>query len=283
MIAHQISKALQMYESRGFVVRTGLSPWHFHCNLYRNLPFSSIFLNGTKVGVAGGISFIEMFFFGCLCETIKPTSILVIGNAFGLSTVLISVLNPNAKVVTIDAGTEGVDNSEGNKLTERIAKEEGLNLTVVLGFSPQAVPSTVQTHMGGKVDLFFIDGLHTEAQQALDFEACWKISGNKAVYLFHDVINFKMRSCFDRIAGEHPEMKNTILWRTISGMGIMYPQELEGTAGPIIKLFTEPEPLIEKTRREVKVEHLMKWSGAQYLRRLLPESMIRRMRKLLYG
>ena len=278
-----ISKALQMYESRGFTVRTGLSPWHFHCNFYRNLPFSSMFLNGTKVGVAGGISFIEMFFFGCLCEVLQPTSVLVIGNAFGLSTVLLSVLNPNAKVVTIDAGTEGVDNSEGNKLTERIAKEEGLNITVVLGFSPQAVPGTVEKHMNGKVDLFFIDGLHTEAQQALDFDACWKIAGNKAVYLFHDVLNFKMKDGFDKIVRDHPEMRSTVLWRTVSGMGILYPPTLNDSIGAIVQLFTEPEPLIEKTRREIKVERLMKLSGANYLRRMLPENFIRYMRKRLYG
>jgi predicted O-methyltransferase YrrM len=283
MTPNLISKALQMYESRGFTVRTGLSPWHFHCNFYRNLPFSSVFLNGTKVGVAGGISFIEMFLFGCLCEELQPSNILVIGNAFGLSTVLLAVLNPKAKVVTIDAGTEGVDNSEGNKLTERIAKEEGLNLTVVLGFSPQEVPGTVQKHLDGKVDLFFIDGLHTEAQQALDFEACWKVAGNKAVYLFHDVLNFKMTSCFDRIAREHPDMRNAILWRTVSGMGILYPPTLDNSVGAIIKLFSEPDGLIEKTRREVKVERFMKMSGANYLRRLLPDNLIRRLRKQLYG
>jgi predicted O-methyltransferase YrrM len=278
-----ISKTLQMYQSRGFTVRTGLSPWHFHCNYYRNLPFSSIFLDGTKVGVAGGLSFIEMFLFGCLSEALQPARILVIGNAFGLSTVLLSVLNPNAKVVTIDAGTEGVDNSEGNKLTERIAKEEGLNLTVVLGFSPQAVPDTVQKHLDGKVDLFFIDGLHTEAQQALDFEACWKFGGNQSVYLFHDVLNFKMKSCFDRICREHSDMQNAILWRTVSGMGILYPPALNDSVKDIIKLFSEPDPLIEKTRREIKVERLMTWTGAKYLRRLLPESLVRSLRKRLYG
>jgi predicted O-methyltransferase YrrM len=278
-----IAKTLQMYQSRGFTVRTGLSPWHFNCNFYRNLPFSSIFLDGTKVGVAGGISFIEMFFFGCLCAELQPSRILVIGNAFGLSTVMLSVLNPNAKVVTIDAGTEGVDNSEGNKLTERIAREEGLNLTVVLGFSPQEVPATVQKHLDGKVDLFFIDGLHTEAQQALDFEACWKFGGDKSVYLFHDVLNFKMKSCFDRICREHPEMQNAILWRTVSGIGILYPPTVNDSVKGIIKLFTEPDPLIEKTRREIKVERLMTWSGAKYLRRLLPESLIRYLRRRLYG
>ena len=283
MTANLILKTLQMYERRGFTVRTGLSPWHFHCNSYRNLPLSFIFSDGTKVGVAGGIGFVEMFFFGSLCAAVQPSRILVIGNAFGLSTVLLSVLNPNAKVVTLDAGVEGIDNSEGNRLTERIAREEGLNLTVVLGFSPQAVPATVKEHLEGKVDLFFIDGLHTEAQQELDFEACWKFGGDKAIYLFHDVLNFKMRTGFDRIVRGHPEMRSAILWRTVSGMGILYPRTLDDSAAAIINLFTEPEALIEKTRREITVERFMTLSGAKYLRRILPERLIRYLRRRLYG
>ena len=283
MTANLILKTLQMYERRGFAVRTGLSPWHFYCNSYRNLPLSFIFSKGTKVGVAGGIGFVEMFFFGSLCAEVQPSRILVIGNAFGLSTVLLSVLNPNAKVVTLDAETEGVDNSEGNKLTERIAREEGLNLTVVLGFSPQAVPATVEKHLEGKVDFIFIDGLHTEAQQGLDFEACWKCAGDEAIYLFHDVLNFKMRSGFEKIAREHPEMRSAILWRTVSGMGILYPRTLKDSAVAVIKLFTEPEALIEKTRREVKVERFMTLSGAAFLRHILPERLIRRLRHRLYG
>ncbi len=283
MTATLISKTLQMYERRGFTVRTGLSPWHFHCNSYRNLPLSFVFSDGNKVGVAGGIGFVEMFFFGSLCAEVKPSSILVIGNAFGLSTVLLSVLNPNAKVVTLDAETEGVDNSVGNRLTERIAKEERLNLTVVLGFSPQAVPDTVEKHLDGKVDLFFIDGLHTETQQGLDFEACWKIGGDKAIYLFHDVLNFKMRKGFDKIVRDHPDMRGAILWRTVSGMGILRPRTLNDSATAIINLFTEPEALIEKTRREITVERFMTVSGATCLRRILPERFIRYLRRLLYG
>jgi predicted O-methyltransferase YrrM len=283
MTAELILKTLQMYERRGFTVRTGLSPWHFHCNFYRNLPMSSIFADGSKLGAAGGISFVEMFFFGSLCAQAQPSRILVIGNAFGLSTVLLAVLNPDAKVVTLDAGVEGIDNSAGNRLTEQIAREEGLNLRVVLGFSPQAVPATVEKHLDGKVDFFFIDGLHTETQQGLDFEACWKFGGDQAIYVFHDVLNFKMRSGFDRIVSEHPEMRSAILWRTVSGMGVLYPRGLNASAAAIINLFTEPEALIEKTRREITVERFMTLSGAAFLRRILPERFIRYLRRRLYG
>ena len=283
MTATLILKTLQMYESRGFTVRTGLSPWHFHCNSYRNLPLSSIFADGSKLGAAGGISFGEMFFFGTLCAKTQPSRILVIGNAFGLSTVLLAVLNPKAKVVTLDAGVEGIDNSEGNRLTERIAREEGLNLKVILGFSPQAVPSTVEQHLEGKADFFFIDGLHTEAQQGLDFEACWKYGGDQAIYVFHDVLNFKMRSGFDRIVREHPDMRSAILWRTVSGMGILYPRTLNESATAVINLFTEPVAMIEKTKREIAVERFMTLSGAAFLRRILPERVIRYLRRRLYG
>ncbi|MFZ0828493.1 MAG: class I SAM-dependent methyltransferase [Verrucomicrobiia bacterium] len=283
MSANLIIKTLQMYERRGFTVRTGLSPWHFHCNSYRNLPLSSIFADGSKLGAAGGISFVEMFFFASLCAEAQPARILVIGNAFGLSTVLLSVLNPNAQVVTLDAGVEGIDNSEGNRLTERIAREEDLNLKVVLGFSPQAVPDTVETHLAGKADFFFIDGLHTEAQQALDFEACWKCGGNQAIYVFHDVLNFKMKAGFDRIVREHPDLRSAILWRTVSGMGILYPRTLKSSAINVINLFTEPEELIAKTRREINVERFMALSGAASLRRVLPERFVRYLRRLLYG
>jgi predicted O-methyltransferase YrrM len=272
-----------MFESRGFKVRTGLSPWHFNCNAYRNLPLSSVFSDGSKLGAGGGISFVEMFFFDALCAAVRPTRILIIGNAFGLSTVLLSTLNPQARVVALDAGVEGIDNGLGNKLTERIAREEKLDLKVILGFSPKDVPATVEKHLDGKFDLVFIDGLHTNAQQELDFEACWKIGGNKAIYVFHDVLNFKMKPSFDRIVEKSSDMCHAILWRTASGMGILYPPAMTHPLADVIDLFSEPEMIIEKTKREVGVERLLAFaSKIPFLRRLMPEHFIRRLRHRIY-
>ena len=56
-------------------------------------------------------------------------------------------------------------------------------------------------------DFAFIDGLHTEAQQALDFEAIFPYAAPDAVFVFHDVINWKMEAGFKRLLSVTPPRK----------------------------------------------------------------------------
>lgn len=273
----------ELYQKRGYTIRTGLQPWHFHCNSYRNLPLSSLFNGEAKLSAGGGVAFTEMFFFSLLCPRLAPRKVLIIGNAFGLSSVLLALLNPNAKVVAIDAGVEGVDNDEGTTLTRRIAAEENLNLEVVNGFSPADLPNTVDQHLDGALDFVFVDGMHTDEQQTVDFNACWPYGGQECVYVFHDVLNYRMTASFAGICEQHKEMRGDILWRTPSGMALLSHRALPPDTRILIDLFTQTPEMIELTKREVRIEKYISLPFVRSIPQILPPSAIRWLRRTIYS
>lgn len=270
-----------IYARYGYTIRTGLQPFHFPGNAYKNIPFTGLFRGTENLDVGGGISLIEMYFFASLSESYHPERIFIIGNAFGLSTVLLALLNPGARIVAIDAGIEGVDNDLGNELTRQIAKDEGLNIEVVNGYSPQDVPQAMG-QLGGTPDMVFIDGLHTNNQQSDDFNACWPHGGAQCLYILHDVLIHKMMSSFEEISAKHPEMSTDILWRTASGICVLYSEAHHQDALPALKLFTEPPEIIKATLKEVRYGRLMKIPGVRFCLSLLPESLIRLLRNFVY-
>jgi predicted O-methyltransferase YrrM len=274
----------EIYRTRGYTIRSGLQPRHFrHGSRGDPLAMSALFREGVKLSTGGGIGFAEMFFFAMLCPVVQPKKILVIGNAFGLSTILLSLLNPNAAVVAIDAGIEGGDNDEGTDLTRRIAIEEGLAVEVVRGFSPTDVPRTVERHLQGTLDLAFIDGMHTNDQQKADFDACWPYGGAACVYVLHDVLNFCLNESFASIVAAHQEMRGDLLWRTPSGMGALSPPRLVDKMKPILELFTQSQEVIAITERELAVDRYVGLPLVRYIPRVLPRSALRRLRPILYG
>lgn len=274
----------EIYRMRGYTIRSGLFRRHFqHGSRGDQLAMSWLFRKGVKLSTGGGIGFAEMFFFSMLCPVVQPRTIFVVGNAFGLSTILLALLNPDAKVVAIDAGIEGGDNDEGTDLTRRIANEENLAIEVIRGFSPSDVPQAVERYLGGVLDLVFIDGLHTNAQQKLDFDACWRYGGATCVYVFHDVLNFSLGGSFAAIVDEHHDMRGEILWRTPSGMGVLSPKRLVNNMTPLLEVFTQSQAIIDITERELAVDRLVGLPLVRHVWKLIPRTALRRLRPILYG
>ena len=74
------------------------------------------------------------------------------------------------------------------------------------------------------MDLALIDGLHTNEQVVLDYEAIARKAASDAVYLFHDVYAFNLHEGIGRIeqmAGRAAQR----LRATPSGMAILYEPE----------------------------------------------------------
>ena len=140
----------------------------------------------------------EVYFFETLFADFHPQRLLVIGNAFGWSTLLSALLNPNGKTLAIDAGVEGDYARAGIDLTNQIAAEEKLPARVELGTSPQDVEGLVKAHLGGGVDFAFIDGLHTNEQQEKDYDAVAACGHADTMYVFHDVIDWQVQESFGR-------------------------------------------------------------------------------------
>ena len=98
-----------------------------------------------------------------------------------------SLLLPESRIVAMDTGLDETSRY-GLGLTNRMAACAGLqNLRAVQGVSPQDVAAVVDSELDGRVDFTFIDGLHTNEQVVLDFQAIALKAAKDAVYLFHDV------------------------------------------------------------------------------------------------
>jgi hypothetical protein len=138
-------------------------------------------------------------------------------------------------------------------LTNDIARKEDLNLEVIEGFSPGDVKRIVEDNFDGSVDFVFIDGLHTDDQQYSDFKACAEIASDRSIFIFHDVINHNMTPSFKRIGQEAKLMKSKILYRTPTGMGILYPSNLEKEIEDKINLFFEPYERIKSFQKASKI------------------------------
>jgi predicted O-methyltransferase YrrM len=174
-----------MYRTQGIDICTGLGPPDL--NDLPSAPFTRFVKHGRSITSGLGIAMQEIYFLENILSVYQPTHILIIGNSQGWSTLAISLLLPNSKVVAIDAGFD--ENSlEGLNLTNRMAALAGLDgLRAIKGISPQDVKAIVDSELGGRVDFAFIDGLHSNEQIVLDFRVILPKAAEDAVYLFHDV------------------------------------------------------------------------------------------------
>jgi pimeloyl-ACP methyl ester carboxylesterase len=207
-----------LYESRGIHISTGLNPCHFG-----NLPqanFTWFIKDGESLTNGLGIAMQEVYFLECLFAALRPENIFIIGNSAGWSSFALALLNPAARVVAIDAGFDR-NALEGLEFTNRVAREEGLDLRAVQAVSPDGVAAVAAAHLKGPVDFAFIDGYHSAEQVVRDFTALRTIADPACVYLFHDVHEFKLQPGLDEIA-KVSGLGWQLLLGTPSGMAIAY-------------------------------------------------------------
>ena len=220
------TRAIDIYKKYGYEIRTGLNPFQFNGLSPLDIPFTMMRkINSNDFCVTGGgISPVEIYLFETLSKVYLPNNIYIVGNAFGWSTVIMALSFPKSKIVAIDSGLGGVDSKLGIDLTYEIAKNEGFDCCVEYGVSPDDTKQIIDLHFGEeKLDLVFIDGYHSNEQQLKDYQGI-KIRCNKeCVFLFHDVINYKMEESFAQIKSLLPNYNSFILWRTTSGMGVCIP------------------------------------------------------------
>jgi predicted O-methyltransferase YrrM len=225
------NRLVSLYEKHGIRIAAGFSPWR-----YANLPQVNftwfIGKDGKSLTNGLGIAPMELYFLETLFDGFKPQSIFVIGNSWGWSTLALALLNPNARIVAIDAGFDE-NTLQGLDFTNRVAAMEGLNVKVIKAVSPQDVPAVLNAEFDRPVDFAFIDGLHTREQVFLDFEAVMPLASPDAVYLFHDVQEFALGDGVARAAH-----KRGLPWfsleGTTSGMAILFdPQRHHAVASAI--------------------------------------------------
>ena len=148
-------------------------------------------------------------------------NIVGIGNAFGYSTTAIALLFPAARVTVIDAEAEGRANRRGSNITRSIAATRGLNVSVLNGFSPFEVPGLLSgAGVSSPIDIAFIDGLHTMAQQYMDFHVLWpRMRPERHVIILHDVRLCNLERSLDLIR-EHYAPGNVREYAAVNGCNL---------------------------------------------------------------
>ncbi len=201
--------------------------------------FTYVFSEGRLCSGGGGLHMTELYLLECLAEVISPQRIFIIGNAFGWSTLALSLCFPAARVVAIDSdGAPG--GNEGVAFVNGVTAAEGLNATAVVATSPQDVARVVEADLGGAIDLVLIDGDHSNDQQTIDFEACRSVASPDCVYLLHDVLNWDLLASFKDLVRAHgTEMNASLLTRTASGMAVFYPKSSTEKLGPLLGAFVD--------------------------------------------
>ena len=236
-----LPKLNEIYRSAGLHPLTGHSSKHMYD--WMDAPFTRFFDGAGIVGCAG-LSLYEIMFLEPLRSFIDPKSILVIGNAHGWSTIALALIFPQAKIVAIDPDQGGVD------LTNRLAKANGLSIEVVTAFSPDGVKPACATHLPGAVDLTLIDALHTNEAIKVDFAAAAEVSAPNALYLFHDVINWRMTAGLKDIQ-QSSGLNARILTRTPSGMAAVY-RDVSPELQAYLDCFTDNMELLAAYRTMIR-------------------------------
>jgi hypothetical protein len=94
-----IPKLFNIYRAAGYEPITGYSPFHFF-NL-RDVPFT-VFLKHNTISGCPGLALQEIMFVEQFRDFIAPQRVLIIGNAYGWSTIALALTFPSAKIVAID-------------------------------------------------------------------------------------------------------------------------------------------------------------------------------------
>ena len=288
-------RLVAIYEGRGFCVHGG---WNsHHLGGWPHAGGTYLTKDGRPLNTGGGgLCWQEIPCFELLSYCFSPRRVLVIGNSFGWSTLLISLLWPDARVVAMDIGVQPPADAAqkilvrvlsalrgdtlllnpkptyGIELTNELARIHQLKAEAVLSASPNDVSWVVEKHLGGQLDFAFIDGYHIPSQAVLDFDACRKVAGPDCVYLFHDVINWGLRDAFE-LCKKRSGLLGDILWRTPSGMGLLYP-EARSELRRVFRAFGDDEKELKSAKAK-----LPRWKLAVWVeRKVLGNRMLKRLK-----
>jgi hypothetical protein len=237
-VSSVLPKLFSIYRAADYEPVTGHSPFHFFN--WRDAPFTR-FVKGKAIHGEFGMALQEVMFVEHFGAFISPHRILIIGNAHGWSTIALSLIFPEARIIAMDADPVGVE------FTNRLIAANGLRAKAVISRSPDDVTRVVNEHLDGSVEFSLIDAMHTNDAIKNDFAAVKDVASNNAYYLFHDVIiNWNMIEGFKELLATH-QFHGKVFTRTASGMALAY-QNLSPDFLAYLDCFTDPPGLFGNLR-----------------------------------
>lgn len=260
-----LAQLINAYAAEGYQIATGLNST-FYGDLF-TAPFTRLVRQGRSISDGYGISLQELWFLENLATFSPASSVLVIGNSFGWSTLGLALANPGARVIALDAGLDEFS-VEGIELTNRLAGRLGVRAEAVRGRSPEDVAPVLGRASLTSLDLVLIDGMHTPAQLALDWAAVQPFLAGSGVVLCHDVLMLKLESAFAAIA-ETPGWQSALLHATTSGIGVLH----RGQPAGAVELFGALSMSAEPARAAVAADAAEGGgvAGFQYWQELVAE------------
>src|SRR6204780_3914411 len=206
-----IGDLTEYYREEGIELCAGLAPNHAEGLPWA--PFTWFCRDGKSVTGNLGIAVQEVYFFEHVLAAYKPKRALIIGNSMGWSTLALGLLMPQGKVAALDMAPDQAMR-DGLALTNRVAK---------------------------------LDGLHTNEQVVLDYQAVRAKAAPNAVYLFHDVSLFDLHAGIaeiGRLSGQTPRL----LLGTPSGMVILFDAKLHPELARAVAAFAPPDSALQVVR-----------------------------------
>jgi len=211
-MASIIPQVVGIYRAAGYETISGFSSYHFFNA--GEAPFT-FFLRGQQTVGCLGLALQEVMFLENFRDYLAPRRVLVIGNAFGWSTVALALIFPQAKTLAIDIDASGV------QFTNELIDCNHLSARAVVAESPTGVAGAVEKQLGGPVDFCLIDAMHDNQSLMADFGAVHAVAASDAFVLCHDVINWHMIDGVKQIEAQY-KLKSKLLTRTPSGMALIY-------------------------------------------------------------
>lgn len=240
-----------LYRAVGLEPLTGYNPHHF--GGYMDAPFTR-FRSGPAIIGTAGMALQEVMFVEHFRDFMAPRRILVIGNAHGWSTIALALIFPQARILAIDP------EASGNEVTRQVALAGGLDGVVVAeGSSPQDLEGLWARHQDGPADLILIDAIHKSEALLADFAGCLPLAHDGTIWLFHDVINWRMVDAVQTIRAQ-AGLEVTVCTRTPSGMAVAWKQAPQALRD-YVAVFTDDMDLLRGYRRLVMMSEVDRVAG----------------------
>ncbi len=156
----------------------------------------------SKIASNAGITKKRAQLLGRLANYFDSNNMLEIGTSLGIATASLSLVNPNAKITTL----EGCNNT-ANIAIDSFQKFQLNNINVVVGNFSETLPEVLNNNI---YDLIFFDGNHQKEATINYFQQCLKHIHNDSVFIFDDIYWSKgMQEAWQHIK-QHPTVTISI-------------------------------------------------------------------------
>lgn len=230
-IASLFAEIYNRYKKLGFDIYGGYSPF-----LKVQRPSNYVVKQKQLMCTSGGIANDEMFIIYPTLLTLKPKNILVIGNAYGISTLFVSLSLKTSKVVALDKYR-----TKGIAITKKLLK--GIkNKYVIKGSTPEDLEKIIKKYFNNKLDMVFVDAVHTNEYQTKEFLIYEKYLSKNSIVFFHDVISCNLLKSFIFLKNKYKNYSFQLLNKSSNGLAICMKKKSYKLLENYFNYFSTQEP-----------------------------------------